>query len=146
MGAEAIEGASSLYARRTGTERRRTVSADVPVPVSEEGEMAANSDRFHGILWRTAKVGSYDEERPSTGSAVMLMTDDTEYRALVGHSIRLARRNAGLSQEALGLRLEVSQREISRWERGVHIPSVRYQRRLCEVLDITPAWLHGEHD
>lgn len=45
--------------------------------------------------------------------------------AAIGARLRKARRDAGLSQTALALRLNVRQPDISDWERGVHLPDPR---------------------
>jgi transcriptional regulator with XRE-family HTH domain len=61
----------------------------------------------------------------------------TETRAaLVGHNIRAHRRQAGLSQTRLGLRIAVTQQQVSRWERGVWEPSEDSVRRIAGALGV----------
>ena len=58
-----------------------------------------------------------------------------------------ARKAAGLSQEQLGERLDVTRQAVSKWESGQATPDVLTAARLCEVLQISadylllgPAW------
>jgi CheY-like chemotaxis protein len=49
--------------------------------------------------------------------------------------IKLWRREEGLSQQDLGAFLGVSQRTVSRWERGVDRPSAGLMERLCGLIE-----------
>lgn len=46
----------------------------------------------------------------------------------------MARIRAGLSQNDLALIVGTSQANISRWERGIHIPSENFKKWLAEAL------------
>ena len=59
--------------------------------------------------------------------------------ALPGQRIREARKNAGLSQQALAERLGVSRNTVVNWESGRCVTDYRTAMALCEVLGISPA-------
>jgi transcriptional regulator with XRE-family HTH domain len=62
----------------------------------------------------------------------------------LGHALRIAREQAGLSQRRLAVRVGTSQDAISRIERGVEAPTLeRFEQLLlamgqCLVLDVEP--------
>lgn len=56
----------------------------------------------------------------------------------VGARIARARRSAGLSQEALARRFEVSKNTVARWEGDVHPPSLETVRMIAEVCGVDP--------
>ncbi len=60
-----------------------------------------------------------------------------------GRFIRDSREAAGLGQEALAVRLGVSQSLVSQWERGKAVPSGDKLRPLAEVLKVEVAELVG---
>jgi len=62
-------------------------------------------------------------------------------RLAVGHAIRRARRESGLSMRALALACGISQPFLSAVERGQSTPSIASLYRLAEVLGTEPATL-----
>jgi ABC-2 type transport system ATP-binding protein len=62
-----------------------------------------------------------------------------------GRAIVKARMRRKWSQKEVARRLEMSRDRLSKWERGVHIPSVEDVARLSEVLGI-PFWELGLGD
>lgn len=60
----------------------------------------------------------------------------------VGELIRKARKDAGLLQADLAVRLGVSEETISRWERNVSEPSVREAKRIA--LATGADWFWGQ--
>ena len=52
--------------------------------------------------------------------------------------LRRARSLKGWSQAALAEQIGTSFEMVSRWERGVTVPSIYYRERLCAVLGQTP--------
>ena len=54
---------------------------------------------------------------------------------MIGENIRAARKNAGVSQKELAERLQVHQKDISRWENGAHIPTVEMLIKICRELN-----------
>lgn len=53
----------------------------------------------------------------------------------LGENIRNARKAAGVSQKELAERLQVRQKDISRWENGVHAPTIEIFVRICRELN-----------
>lgn len=53
----------------------------------------------------------------------------------LGDNIRKARKAAGVSQVDLANRLQVHQKDISRWESGVHTPTLEIFTRICRELN-----------
>ena len=58
----------------------------------------------------------------------------TEFVSNLGEIIRTARKDRGLSQEALAYRVGLEQTAISKIERGKERPSAEKLRKLVEVL------------
>lgn len=54
---------------------------------------------------------------------------------MIGENIRAARKKAGVSQKELAGRLQVHQKDISRWENGAHIPTVEMLIKICRELN-----------
>ena len=52
----------------------------------------------------------------------------------VGENLRKARNAAGISQKELAERLQVYQKDISRWENGERTPSVEVFAKICVEL------------
>lgn len=48
--------------------------------------------------------------------------------------LKKARKTAGVSQKELAERLQVYQKDISRWENGERTPSVEVFTRICKEL------------
>lgn len=63
----------------------------------------------------------------------------------IGERIRELRRRSGLTQEqlALSLDLRLTQAQVSRWERGVHEPELRYLRLMARVFGVGVEELAG---
>jgi transcriptional regulator with XRE-family HTH domain len=77
------------------------------------------------------------------------VTDEPEpklLRVAVGHAIRRAREETGMSMRALALASGLSQPFLSAVERGLSTPSIATLYRLAEVLGTTPAALLPVHD
>ncbi len=55
----------------------------------------------------------------------------------VGARLRVARRSAGLTQKQLAVELGVESITVSRWERGVTMPSIPRLRRIAEITQTT---------
>lgn len=54
-----------------------------------------------------------------------------------GKFIARRRKEAGLTQAALGERLGVTDRAVSKWERGICLPDAALMLPLCQLLGIT---------
>lgn len=62
-----------------------------------------------------------------------------------GNLIRL-RTQAGLTQAELGARLNYSDKNISKWERGESIPDAYVLKRLSELYGVTVDYILSSHD
>ena len=68
---------------------------------------------------------------------------DAEY---TGTQIAACRKARGMTQKALAERLHVTDKAVSKWERGLNFPDLTLIEPLAEALDTTPAALLGlEH-
>ena len=56
---------------------------------------------------------------------------------MIGENIRAARKAAGVSQKELAERLQVHQKDISRWENGAHVPTVEMLVKICRAVSYT---------
>lgn len=58
--------------------------------------------------------------------------------------LRLARKRAGLSQQALGVMLDLDETtaisRISHYERGIYQPNLQTIQRLAKALGVPPSW------
>ena len=50
---------------------------------------------------------------------------------MIGENIRKARKAAGVSQKELAERLQVYQKDISRWENGERTPTMEVFTKIC---------------
>ena len=55
--------------------------------------------------------------------------------ARVGYAIATLRRQAGMTQRELAARLSVSDKAVSKWERGLGLPDIGYLRKLAIRVD-----------
>lgn len=65
------------------------------------------------------------------------MTDDFASR------LRRLRREAGLTQDELGDRLEVGRSSIANWERGLRAPSPLTVRSIALLFNVSTDYLYG---
>ena len=54
-----------------------------------------------------------------------------------GRLIATCRKEAGLTQFELGEKLGITDRAVSKWERGLSLPDASIMQELCDLLDIT---------
>lgn len=69
-----------------------------------------------------------------------------ELAATVGKTIARHRATLGITQEQLSLALEVDPVTISRFERGISLPSLATIQRLCEIFAISLSEFFAEHN
>lgn len=55
----------------------------------------------------------------------------------IGEMIKYLRDEKGMSQEVLGIRSGIDQRQISRWERGEVEPKVSSLRKIAEAMEVS---------
>jgi transcriptional regulator with XRE-family HTH domain len=53
----------------------------------------------------------------------------------LGENIKKARKAAGVTQKGLAERLQVYQKDISRWENGERTPSIEMLAKICRELN-----------
>lgn len=58
-------------------------------------------------------------------------------------NLKSARTKAGLKQQQLAEKIDVTQKDISRWENGVYSPNTDMLIRLCKALDVSADTLLG---
>src|SRR5215467_6127097 len=59
----------------------------------------------------------------------------------VGARIRLRRNMLGISQTEMGNRIGVSYQQVQKYEKGVNRIGSSRLMQICDVLQVTPAWL-----
>lgn len=55
----------------------------------------------------------------------------------IGKFIAQCRKEKNLTQKNLAQKLNVTDKSVSKWERGICLPDVSLFKQLCEILDIT---------
>lgn len=60
-----------------------------------------------------------------------------EKREVLGQRIQIARLKKGFTQEELGALLEINGKSVSKWERGVAVPSLDHLYKICKILEIS---------
>lgn len=77
----------------------------------------------------------------------MLFWGDEMDTVKIGQLIAQTRKEAGLTQRELAGRLHVSDRAVSKWERGINLPEASLFEPLCQCLGLTiPELLRGERE
>lgn len=74
----------------------------------------------------------------------MSMTTTKINSETFGERLRRLRKKAGLTQEELAEKLNLSYKTIQRWEWGENLPRINDIKQLCEILHITEAELMNE--
>ncbi len=64
----------------------------------------------------------------------------------LGERIAALRRERGMTQEELAIRLNITPQAVSKWERGVGLPDITVLAQLAQALDTTVGTLFGEND
>lgn len=62
----------------------------------------------------------------------------SNYRKILGENVRRARKHAGLSQEKLGLAIDIDRTYISGIERGIRNPSLDVITKIAKHLNTRP--------
>ena len=55
----------------------------------------------------------------------------------IGKFIAICRKNKKLTQQELAEKLNISDRAVSKWERGLNLPDASIMHELCKILDIS---------
>ena len=71
-----------------------------------------------------------------------MTAEQTNPTSQFGDKLRRARAQAGMSQDELGKRLEVTGKTVCLWEQGRNPPHVRIMSDLFEALQVTDSQRH----
>ena len=63
---------------------------------------------------------------------------------MLSENIRILRKNKGMTQEELAIRLNVVRQTVSKWEKGLSVPDAVLLQKLAEVLETDVSTLLGE--
>lgn len=63
---------------------------------------------------------------------------------MLGENIKQLRKQRGLTQEELAIRLHVVRQTVSKWEKSLSVPDAEMLQRISEVLDTSVSELLGE--
>lgn len=59
-------------------------------------------------------------------------------------NIKLFRKERGLTQEELAIRVNVVRQTVSKWEKGLSVPDAEMLQKIAEVLEVSVSQLLGE--
>ena len=65
----------------------------------------------------------------------------SDFKGCFGQNLRYLRKKKGLTQEQLSEKISIDIRQYSRIETGKGFPSLATLEKICDVLDISPAYL-----
>ena len=71
------------------------------------------------------------------GFANLLLGGEIMNQEKIGKFIAQCRKNKKLTQEQIAIRLGVSDRAVSKWERGLNLPDASLMLELAKILDIS---------
>ena len=63
---------------------------------------------------------------------------------MLQENIKLFRKERGLTQEELAIRVNVVRQTVSKWEKGLSVPDADMLQRIGEVLEVSVSQLLGE--
>lgn len=63
---------------------------------------------------------------------------------MLQENIRQFRKDRGLTQEELAIRVNVVRQTVSKWEKGLSVPDADMMQRISEVLEVSVSQLLGE--
>lgn len=64
---------------------------------------------------------------------------------MFSHNLKTLRKQKGLSQEELAVRLHVVRQTVSKWEKGLSVPDAVLLSQIAEILEVNVATLLGEN-
>ncbi len=67
------------------------------------------------------------------------MSNWDNVKKLIGIEIKKARQNSNLTQEQLGVAIDVDWRSVQRFEYGIDLPKQESMFKLAKALDVHPA-------
>ena len=75
------------------------------------------------------------------GFSAMVKAHKKGVISVLNEKIKTMRKNKGLTQEELAVRLNVVRQTVSKWEKGLSVPDAEMLQKLAEVLETTVAKL-----
>lgn len=63
---------------------------------------------------------------------------------MLQENIKAFRKNRGLTQEELAIRVNVVRQTVSKWEKGLSVPDADMLQKIADVLEVTVSQLLGE--
>lgn len=63
---------------------------------------------------------------------------------MLQENIKTFRKERGLTQEELAIRVNVVRQTVSKWEKGLSVPDAELMQRIAEVLEVSVSQLLGE--
>lgn len=63
---------------------------------------------------------------------------------MLQNNIKTIRKNRGLTQEELAIRVNVVRQTVSKWEKGLSVPDADMLQKISEVLEVPVSQLLGE--
>ena len=65
---------------------------------------------------------------------------------MLQENIKLIRKDRGLTQEELAIRVNVVRQTVSKWEKGLSVPDAELLQKIAEVLDVSVSQLLGREE
>ena len=62
---------------------------------------------------------------------------------MLNENIKALRKNKGLTQDELAIRLNVVRQTVSKWEKGLSVPDAEMLQRIAEVFEVNVSQLLG---
>lgn len=62
---------------------------------------------------------------------------------MIGEKIKIIRKNKGMTQEELAIKLNVVRQTISKWEKGFSVPDADMVQKISEILEVDIKQLLG---
>ena len=65
---------------------------------------------------------------------------------MLQENIKLIRKDRGLTQEELAIRVNVVRQTVSKWEKGLSVPDAELLQKIADVLDVSVSQLLGREE
>ena len=65
---------------------------------------------------------------------------------MLQENIKIIRKDKGLTQEELAIRVNVVRQTVSKWEKGLSVPDAELLQKIADVLDVSVSQLLGREE
>lgn len=65
---------------------------------------------------------------------------------MLQENIKIIRKDRGLTQEELAIRVNVVRQTVSKWEKGLSVPDAELLQKIADVLDVSVSQLLGREE